>query len=246
MAFRTKTTGIDKLTDYTYEGKQIVLTQQVGGAKKNTLYAKNWFPQEKRLEAATMYAVLRDFEKVSEIVGIPVRILKQYTVQPWWDNIVSKVIKEANEELDGKITQALDKGLDVLLDRIQNGEIWVDRKTGEHRRVPIAAKTVVLATDVLFDKRQLLRGEATTRSDSISPEQKLLALKEQFEKLAKSKGINPEAEIIEGEVVDAKLEELQTGLRTGTESGESGAQEATGTPESSTASSDERREGQGG
>lgn len=203
MGFRTKQTPVESCTGWFYKGREITLTRS-RTIPRRVNYNKSFIPPEKRVEAATVFAVTRNLDIVSQVTGVPLNVLKRASVEPWWHNIVAEAVKQKNDELDGKITDALDKGMDVLLDRIQNGEIYVDRKTGVARRVPISAKTVVLAADVLFDKRQLLRGEATSRSDSITPEQKLMQLKEQFEKLAKSKGINPHGEVIEGEATEAE------------------------------------------
>ena len=205
MAFRHKNTTLSKCTGYFYEGKEIVLTKHVGASRKQLRHSKHWWPDDKKIEAATLYAVIRNFKQVSDLTGVSVRTLEQWTLETWWTEAISKVIKLKNEELDGKITQALDKGLDIILDRFTNGEIFIDRKTKDQYRVPMSTKNTALATDILFDKRQLLRGEATTRTETITQEQRLLALKDQFEKLAASKGINTKSEPIEGELINAEF-----------------------------------------
>lgn len=201
MAFRTKNTGLSKCTGYFYEGKEIVLTKPAGKPVKTARHNYAWWPDSKKVEAATLYAVLRDFPHVSKLCGVPAKVLESWSVEPWWSETIAKVIKLKNEELDGKITQALDKGLDILLDRLEHGEIYIDRKTKQEYRVPMSSKSVALASDIFFDKRQLIRGEATSRTEAVTQEQRLIALKQQFEKLAASKGINPHTEPIEGEVI---------------------------------------------
>jgi hypothetical protein len=42
---------------------------------------------------------------------------------------------------------------------------------------------------ILFDKRQLIRGEATSRTESISTDRRLEKLKSEFEKFSKTKVI---------------------------------------------------------
>lgn len=211
MAFRTKRDGLTRCTGYFYEGREITLSKAPGEPIKKSYHSAKWWPDTKKIEAATLYVVLRDFKKVSQLTGIPHKTIELWVVEPWWSEVISRTIKLKNEELDGKITEALDKGLDIVLDRLENGEIFVDRKTGEHRRVPMSTKNTTLGIDILFDKRQLLRGEATTRSETITQEQRLIALKDQFEKLAKSKGINIKSEPIEGEITNELLDEQKPG-----------------------------------
>jgi hypothetical protein len=210
VAFRRKQSGLDKCTGYFYEGKEIVLHKKTGTPTKQARHRGAWWPEDKRIEAATVFAVTRNFTQVAQLTGIPERIVKKMSVEPWWSECISKVQKLKNDELDSKLTLALEKALDIVIDRMDNGEIYVDRKTKDEYRVPVNLKNVSVTTDILFDKRQLLRGEATSRSEGgPSQEQKLLALKDQFEKLAQSKGINTNSEIIEGVILD-ETEETTT------------------------------------
>lgn len=216
MGWVNKQTGTSKKTGYFYEGKEIALTGVPGPTGKRIDHNQNWFPEKKKIEAAALWAVTKNFTDVSKLVGVRTYILKKWSKEPWWDNVIQNVRKEQNEILDAKMTQVLDKAIDLIKDRIEGGEYWLDRKktqeTGEptYIRLPLRAKDATIAVDTLFDKRQLLRGEATTRSESITEVDKLKKLQENFERLAQSKGINPDGELIEnqpteqseGEVID--------------------------------------------
>lgn len=206
MAWVTKTTSLSKRTGYFYEGREIALTKYVGMPPKLPRHNGNWWPEEKKLEAATIYAVTKSWEAVRDLVGMPIHAAKKFSEEPWWDSVVSKVKKEKNELLDAKITEVLETSLTVVKDRLDNGEYVFDRKTKELDRVPVRMRDAAYTAETLFDKRQLLRGEATTNTGALSSDQKLLALKEQFERLAVSKGINPKSETIEGEVIRVSTE----------------------------------------
>lgn len=227
MAFRTKQTSTDKLTGYFYEGREIVLTKKQGQSVKKPHHQGAWWPEDKRIEAATLFAVTRNYEKVQDLTGIPARILKEFAMEPWWDHIISQVKQQKNDVLDAKITEALDRALDVINDRLKHGEVYVDRKTLKEYRVPVSSKTAAITTDLLFDKRQLLRGEATSRSESLGQEQRLLQLKEQFERLATSKQINPKSEPIEGELINEPMQGTTEGQTSGPDTeGRRGIQES--------------------
>lgn len=206
MAVKTQgnQVGASKRTGYYYEGKEIVLTKNSGRPTKQAHHNKKWWPEDKKIEAATAFAVLRDYKKVSKLTGIPESALRKFKDEPWWFEIIKKVRKEKNEVLDDKITDALDKVTDIVLDRFDNGEVFIDRKTGETYRLPVRIKDIAYMTSVLFDKRQIIRGEPTTRTETLSRDQKLQELKETFENLAKSKGINPKREVIEHGVYEQK------------------------------------------
>jgi hypothetical protein len=202
MAWVTKQTGLDKKTGYFYNGREIALTKYQGQTGKQKHHMSDWWPETKRIEAATVWAVLRNFDQVKELTGIHVKLLKRWSTEAWWHQIVNNVRKEQNEVLDAKITQVLDSAITMIQDRIEDGEYVLDRKASTkdnpvYYRIPLRAKDASFAVATLFDKRQLLRGEATARTESISETEKLRVLQQNFERLAQSKGINPEGELIE-------------------------------------------------
>jgi hypothetical protein len=143
--------------------------------------------------------------------------LKKWALEPWWNNVVQNVRKEQNEVLDRKMTEVLDSAIDLIKDRIIGGEYLLDRQktreTGEpvYHRIPLRAKDATIAVDTLFDKRQLLRGEATTRTETVSETDKLKKLQENFERLARSKGINSEGNVIDQEDIERLPSEIGIG-----------------------------------
>lgn len=202
MAFKVQTGKTkfsdDKRTGHFYEGKEIILTKSSGPPIKKARHNRDWWPEEKRIEAATVFAVTRHFENTHKLVGIPVRVLKKMAMEPWWSQIIEKVRVEKNEVLDDKITDALDKALDIVLDRYEHGEHVYDRSAKKYRRDPVKIKDISHMTHGLFDKRQLIRNKPTNVTEKVSTNERLKKLKENFEKLAHSVGINPKGEIIDG------------------------------------------------
>jgi hypothetical protein len=190
MAFVDKQTGISKRSGYFYEGKEIALTKDKRTTRvPNRKYPTNYITEPKKVEVATLYAVTKDFRQVAELSGISVNNLKKLSEESWWDNIVRQVTKEKNEELDVKITSVIDKAIFVLADRLENGNEYVDKKTKEKYRVPANIKDTANALDILFDKRQLIRGEATTTTKTITYNDRLKTIRDTFENLGKEKKI---------------------------------------------------------
>lgn len=216
MAWVNGSEGILKRSGYFYEGKEISLAKRKGWngvmtksraenmPGKHVVHKRDFWPEKIKIECAALYAVVRDFNKVNFLQKVPVSRLKMWAQEPWWDEVMRKVTREKNEELDGKLTDVLHKAVDLVVDRLENGDLYPDGKDEEgkqkYKRIPLKSRDLTNAFDVMFNKRQLLRGEATTRTETVSEEKKLQTLKENFEKLAKSKGINPESEPIEGEI----------------------------------------------
>lgn len=198
MAWARKNTSVVARTGYYYEGKEIVLERQWG--KLGRIYNNpNFVSEAKKVEVATVWAVTKDIKKTAFLTKMKPWVIRELMTQPWFDNVVSRVVKQQNDALDAKLTAVINQAVDVIHDRLVNGDYIKDNKTGEVERIPVKARDAGAVLETSFRQRQLIRGEATHRTESVSTDQKLAKLKVQFEKLATSKGINPEVEPIEGE-----------------------------------------------
>lgn len=203
MGWVYKRTPVTLRTGYFYQDKEIALHRNGGHRVKKKHHNTHWYPEEDKIEACTLWAVTRDIEKVHNITTIPRWAIRRWMKEPWWDNVVQQVRKEQNELLDAKLTQVIGKAVEVIQDRIEHGEVYVDRKTKEQYRVPVNVKSASIALEVTAKERHLIRGEATARSETVSDDTKLAKLKDQFEKLAKSKQVNTQPPV-EGEYVNVQ------------------------------------------
>lgn len=195
MAFATPNVGKSKYTGYTYEGKDIVLTKVRGRKVKQAHHMREWYPDDKKVEVATMYAVTRNITQTSQFTDVSQAIIRKWKQEPWFANIVSRVIKENNDILDASITDIIADCAKEIKERLTNGDVrGVNFKTGEHYKTPVDSRTLATVMGILFDKRQLLRGEATTRTETVSFDKRLEDLKEAFVKFSK-------ASTVEGEVI---------------------------------------------
>lgn len=62
------------------------------------------------------------------------------------------------------MTDAINQAIFQMTDRINNGDYVRDTKTGEIVRVPMKGKELAVSAAVVFDKRSLIRGDATSIS----------------------------------------------------------------------------------
>lgn len=208
MAFKGADCGSEKKTGLTYRGKEIILSK-TRGRPVTGLVAKGMergiFPEIKKVEAASMYAVLGDAVKVAELTSIPEATIRSWRKQEWFQQVLKDVWNENNELLNSKLTKSIQKAQDLLDDRLDNGDCKVTRD-GEIIRVPISGKDLSLITAINFDKRQILRGEPTTRSEAVGPGEKQITRLEQlaltFENLTLHK--RKKTDIVDAEVIEVK------------------------------------------
>lgn len=185
--------------------------------KPNTTWSN-----EARLQAVSQYLVLGNMSLVSGITGIPHQLLRSWKAQPWWKDMENEVRLTENIEMDTKLSKIVDKSLEAVLDRVENGEYFYDQKTGKVRRKPASLKDVSKVSVDLLTKRELLRGNATERKEvsqvSVADQLKQLALEfAKWQNPQKQQTIDVEmVEVLEQDIDDAIHEEREEGLQEGT------------------------------
>jgi hypothetical protein len=175
------------------------------------------YTPEQRIQAASYWTITGNINEVARKTNIPsstIRWWKNRTV--WWKELVRQIRKSKQDELDGMLTGILIKGAEQLAERIEHGNHRVHigedgQRTGY--RVPLSSGE--LATGALaipFDKRALLRGDPTSRTERGGNEetQALLSqLAKNFENFAKQVKPNYRSpDVLEGEFTEV-LENAQ-------------------------------------
>ena len=191
MSFQQGNTSDTQRSGITFRGQEITLRKDAGrphtGLMRKGIENGVW-PEEKQVEAATLYAVLGNMEKVAEISTVPVKTLHSWRRTEWFKALLKEVWEENNEKIDAKFTSIIEKALDQIVDRLDNGDVTV-LKDGKVVRRPISAKDLSLVGAINVDKRQLLRGLPTSRTESSQEADKkvdrLERIAETFENLAK-------------------------------------------------------------
>ena len=102
--------------------------------------------------------------------------------------MVAKIKDEDNQELDTKFTKIIRKTMDVIEDRIENGNYQFDPKTGRVLRIPVNLRDTHRVMADLVDKRRVIRNQPTLVEENKNQmNDRLLSLAEQFAKFALGK-----------------------------------------------------------
>lgn len=190
----------DKKTDYTYEGRQITLTKRPGRPRiyRNPLFV----PQETKLEAAALYAVLGDVAKVAELAKVSEKQIRDWQKEPFWTEIQIHIAHEGNTKFLSKINSTVEEALKALEDRIIRGDCKIipavpERKDADgnviqeaiperEERTPIKARDLAQIFHALTHQKQLMEGKATTITQGSTTESTLKLLQERFTSFANS------------------------------------------------------------
>ena len=175
------------------------------------------YTPEERIMAATYYAVTGSSLQASEKCGqtgthIPASTIRKWkNTTSWWKPVLHEVRKAKQEELDAKLTSIIMEGADKLEDRVRNGNIKLNPRTGELNRIPMTSGELAKdAVGIPYDKRALMRGDPTSRTERVDPKLMLEDLAKQFVKIVEMNEPKPiEAEIIENDSIEEQsMEEL--------------------------------------
>jgi hypothetical protein len=172
-------------------------SEPVRGRKAGRRYH---YTDKDKLNAVCVFAVAGNSRRVAELTKIPEATIRAWKQTEWWNDAMSRIITEQDEELNTKLTKLVDKAVEAVNDRLENGNYIYNPKLDKLVRKPVDAKELAIVTAISIDKRQLLRGQPTSRIENISQDERLKKLSDQFKKFAEAKEVT--------QVVDNSLEEV--------------------------------------
>lgn len=92
----------------------------------------------------------------SAITKVPEETIRVWRKQDWWIDQMREMQQDNTLELGNRLTKVMDKALDAVVDRIENGEYMYDPRTGEIRRVPAKMRDLQKVAADSIDRRLLL------------------------------------------------------------------------------------------
>ena len=121
-------------------------------------------------------------------VGLNEMTCKSWRSRDWWAEVEAAARKVASQTADRKLSKILDLALNKMETRITKGDPYTAQ--GEVRYKPVSAKDLAIITGVVYDKRALIRGEATNISaEAKTEEERLQELSEAFKEISKGRPV---------------------------------------------------------
>ncbi len=119
----------------------------------------------------------------------------------WWKNLVDTIRKEERLELSAKTKNILDKSMDLLADRVENGDFIYDQKKGFLVRKPIQAKDLHRITIDMIDRKEILDKETQSNENPESHQERVEKLMKQFLEVAQKTATKPTQQVNVTDVV---------------------------------------------
>ena len=184
--------------------------------KKNLPHEPGIWDKKKQMAACTTYLATGSIAETSRIINVPYRTVQEWTYSDWWKQLMTEIQSGENQKTDNKMSRVIEKTLDMLVSRIEEGDYQYDQKTGRLVKIPLKARDLERITSGLFDKRQLILKQPTNiKQDDLNQADRLLKLAEQFAKFSGTSRIEKELEVIKEEFIEGEWEEEQQQVREG-------------------------------
>lgn len=182
-------------------------------ARKKTTAAKagHW-SETKKMEVLTHWMASGNLSQAAQDAGVPYDTAMSWRRSEWWKDKQRLIESEEFDKFDKRLTKAIDKALDSLMDRIENGESIYDPKTGGVIRMPAKLRDLNVAFNTVMDKRQILRKQPTKIVEQQTTASQLQDLAAQFAQFVQGSVKNPkEVEYVqEAEFIIENGEDTET------------------------------------
>lgn len=158
-------------------------------SKVNIPHARNaTWPVEKKIEAVTTYLALGNLRQVAAVTGVSHGMIKQWRIAPWWKELETEIIASRRIASGNKLSKIVDKSLDVIDDRLDNGDFVYNSKSGEVHRKPVTLRDATTAANALMQRAAIIeklnKDEAVVDATQTIQEQ-LVSLAAEFAKMNK-------------------------------------------------------------
>ena len=161
------------------------------------------------MEALTTFMATGSQAMTSAMTKIPEETIRLWRKQDWWKEQMEAIRSDNTTQLDARLTKVMDKALDAVIDRIENGEYIYDNKTGQVTRVPAKLRDIQKVANDSIDKKLLLTKKAASEQEAkkqITADH-LVALAKEFAKIANG-GKAPDESKDVTSIVEGEAEEV--------------------------------------
>lgn len=157
------------------------------------------YTDAKKIECVTAYLALGKAPLVEVVTGVPRQTIRAWKLTQWWKDIESEIRSDDDAELDSRLSKIINRTLDTVVDRIDNGDFVLDSRSGTVKRVPVKMREAHKVGVELMDKRNLIRGKPTQIIQKVTIDDVMAKLATEFAEW--SKGLKrPNERVIEHDV----------------------------------------------
>lgn len=163
------------------------------------------YSDEQKIELVKMYMVTGVLSLAAASLKIPEVTARNWKTKDWWKQLENELRFEKNIKLSSRLQRIVERCLDAVEDRLENGDWIYDQKIGELRRKPVGLKDVHKVAMDMVDRVDVIEKAhvaAPELQDSMAD--RFAKLAEQFATLATKQQEKPPVEVTDVIYVEEK------------------------------------------
>ena len=147
--------------------------------------AKAKYTADEKLAAVLAYVMTGSIRGVVRLTGLKQQVVSDWkNNSSWWTDAYMSIKKEKQDEVDGGLTTIIHAASGEIIDRIVNGDEIID-KNGDSVRRKMSGKELAWVMGITYDKRALLRGDPTSRTEKVDAKTQIEDLRREFGAMAR-------------------------------------------------------------
>ena len=182
--------------------------------KKRDISAKgkSWGDSQK-LEAVKCWLITGNLQATAAALNIPHVTLKSWRYSQWWADTVADLRTENNLQLTHRLKKIAAKSLDLVEDRLENGDWVLNNKTGKLMQKPVGIRDLGVITNTTLTHIDKIEGVPQREADTKKAIDQLHLLAQKFEEFSKKKAPVQVTDVIFVENDNAVYDERETKLQ---------------------------------
>lgn len=185
--------------------KPLIFTNN-GKHPRDVRMAGTAYSDEKKIEVVAIYLSTQSRQETANVSGVPLQTVNSWIKSKWWDTACTKVRTLDKSKKLSKISRIVNQALDLVADRIENGDYIYDQRSGEVKRVPMSSKNAITASSTMIDRFLLLNKSFEDVDERKDTHEKLNQLADAFTKFAQGK--KPDFTNTTQEPIEGSFEEV--------------------------------------
>lgn len=166
---------------------------------------RSWSDAQK-IEAVQSYLLLGNLALTSRILNIPEVTLRFWKTTEWWKDVVDDLKLQETMQMSARLKKIVDASLGAVEDRLLNGDLMYDHKSGEMIRKPVNLRDAHKVSVDLMDKKAMLDKAVVPQQEETTDDNKLEKLAEKFAAFVNKK-LDKEPEVIDVQDIEIKTQD---------------------------------------
>lgn len=141
-------------------------------------YRGRGYSWEKKTEVVSNFLATGNLRLVSKLSNVPYETIGSWRKQEWWLELEDQLKRDKELQVNAQVTKIVDRSLDLIQDRLENGDFIMNNKTGQMERRQVSLRDVSKTANDLMTRQAILKKmekEETVVKTSMQDTLKMLA-----------------------------------------------------------------------